>query len=173
MIVEVKLEDGVFLEIYVRFKNKLIVMEYSFSVIFFKIEFCNLMDIILNCSLEVYKFSISSVLIDYVGLYYVGIRYLRLESDFILFLKVEVEMVVECVRRGCESYGGRQKWFCIGVKIFLIIFFLKFQILVLKYNVSIDVNYMMFVMVMLCLYWFEIKQIWIGDGCKVRLILVI
>lgn len=41
MFVEVRLEDGVFLEVYVRYKIKLIVIEYSFNVVIFKFEFCN------------------------------------------------------------------------------------------------------------------------------------
>lgn len=173
MFVEVKPEDGFSLEIYVRYKSKPTVTEYSFSVIIPKIEFCNWTDATLNCSSEAYKFSISTALTGHVGVHYVGIRYPGPESDATPSSKAEVETAAQRVRRGCGSHGGRQKRSCIGVKDPPTTPPPKPQIVIPKYNASTDVNYTMSVTATSCLYWSETKQAWTDYGCRVRLIVTL
>lgn len=61
------------------------------------------------------------------------------------------------------------KRLCVDVKDFFIIFFLIFMIIVLKYDFFMDVNYLLSIFVSGCLYWLEMKEKWMGEGCKVCL----
>ncbi|XP_078349560.1 polycystin-1-like protein 2 isoform X5 [Oculina patagonica] len=167
MFVEVKPEEGVSLEIYVRYKTKPTVTEHSFNVIIPKIEFCNRTETSLNCSSEAYRFSISSAQTGHVGVHYVGIRFPGPESDASPSPEAEVETAASRVRRGCESHGGRQKRSCIGVKTPPTTPPPTPNIIIPKYNASSDVNYTMSVTATSCLYWSETEQAWTDYGCRV------
>lgn len=170
MFVEVKPEEGVSLEVYVRYKTKPTVTEHSFNVIIPKIEFCNRTETSFNCSSEAYRFSISSALTGHVGVHYVGIRFPGPESDASPSPEAKVETATSRVRRGCEGHGGRQKRSCIGVKTPPTTPPPTPKIIIPKYNASSDVNYTMSVTATSCLYWSETKQAWTDYGCRVRLI---
>lgn len=56
------------------------------------------------------------------------------------------------------------------MKDLFLVFMFVFIILRLEYNVFIDLNYILVVLVGSCFYWFEGKEYWIDEGCKVGIV---
>lgn len=112
-----------------------------------------------NCIKDFYVLMFFSDVISYIGLYYIGI-YLFGFDDFLKEIK--------CRWRFCFENGRyRRLEMCVEFKDFLIIFFLIFRVIVLEYDFSIDVNYILLIFMGVCLYWFEVKEKWILYGCRV------
>lgn len=157
---DIYFECGKLLDIFVMVGRKLMLINYQFKVCVLDFLFC-IVDFksfgYCNCSKNFYEVLLISNVIGKIGIYYIGV----------MFVVNKIEKVQSCELWFCGGKGGCQKCFCIGVKDFLIILFLILKIIVLEYNNNIDVNYMMLVIVISCLYWFEKKQIWINEGCLV------
>ena len=171
--VELKAEDGKYMEVYVSHQTRPTVVKHDFATVIPDLSSCSEIRGTkgFNCSSDPFRFDISSAVTGHTGQHFVGIKFLDHESNSSSSLEPRVEIAALRQARSCESLSGRQKRSCIGVKDPPTTppqTPTSPMVIIPKYNSSTDVNYTMFVTITSCLYWSEKMQAWTDDGCKVE-----